>query len=173
MLAANDIIVHLGLEPLQVEGGFFKQTYVSRENYAAPQHPDHQEFVKPLCTAIFYLLTNEPNSFSAIHMLPTDEMYHHYIGDPVGLLELHPDGSNTEVILGVDILNGQVVQHVVAANVWQGSQLLPGGEFALMGTTMAPGFTPDDYVGGSRERLIRQFPELADGIRKLTRGRNS
>ncbi len=168
MPVANEIIEHLGLEPLPVEGGFFKQTYVSRENYGAPPKFEQRESGKPLCTAIFYLLTNAPDSFSALHRLPTDEIYHHYIGDPVGLLELHSNGSNTQVILGADILGGQKVQHVVPANAWQGSQLLPGGEFALMGTTMAPGFTPDDYVGGSRESLVEQFPELVDIIRKLT-----
>lgn len=173
MPVANEIIAHLGLEPLPVEGGFFKQTYVSQEKYGALTHPEQQKSAKSLCTAIFYLLTNEPDSFSTLHRLPTDEVYHHYIGDPVGLLELHPNGSSTQVILGADILNGQKVQHVVPANVWQGSQLLPGGEFALMGTTMAPGFTPDDYIGGSREVLVGQYPDQRDTIRKLTRENNS
>jgi uncharacterized protein len=173
MPIANEIIAHLGLEPLAGEGGFFKQTYVSREYYGERPQPEQQESAKPLCTAIYYLLTSEPDSFSAIHKLPTDEIYHHYIGDPVGLLELHPKGSSRQVILGADILKGQIVQHVVPANVWQGSQLLSGGEFALMGTTMAPGFTADDYVGGVKELLVEQFPAQQDIIRKLTRDKNS
>lgn len=170
MLTASEIIAHLGLEPLPIEGGFFKQAYVSEEQYAAAQKT---EFAKPLCTAIYYLLTNDQDSFSAMHKLPADEIYHHYVGDPVELLELYADGSSSQVILGSDILNEQKVQHVVAANVWQGSQLLPGGEFALMGTTMAPGFTPEDYVGGTRKNLVAQYPDQMAIIRKLTRDKNS
>lgn len=170
MLIASEIIAHLGLEPLPVEGGFFKQAYVSEEQYAATQK---NEFAKPLCTAIYYLLTNELDSFSALHKLPADEIYHHYVGDPVELLELYADGSSSQVILGADILHGHEVQHVVPANVWQGSQLLPGGEFALMGTTMAPGYTPEDYVGGARKHLVAQYPDQMAIIRKLTHEENS
>lgn len=54
--------------------------------------------------------------------------------------------------------------------VWQGSRLAGAGEFALLGTTMAPGFDPADYEHGDREELIRAFPEARDLITALTRG---
>ena len=53
-------------------------------------------------------------------------------------------------------------------NVWQGAMLEEGGEYALMGTTMAPGFDFDDHTPGCRKDLIRVFPERRDLIIKLT-----
>jgi predicted cupin superfamily sugar epimerase len=73
--------------------------------------------------------------------------------DPVELLLLYPDGGSKRVILGPDVMNGQQVQFVAPRDVWQGSHLVAKGQFALLGTTMAPGFTESDYVGGEREEL--------------------
>jgi predicted cupin superfamily sugar epimerase len=58
---------------------------------------------------------------------------------------------------------------VVPRGVWQGSRLVPGGRFALLGTTMAPGFDETDYVGGEREELLPRYPEQVELIRALTR----
>lgn len=103
------------------------------------------------------------------HIWESDEIWHFYLGDPVEMLELHPDGSGRRLVLGQDILDGQLVQHVVTAGVWIGAQLIEGGDFALMGTTMAPGFSPEDYIAGERDELLSQYPEYHDAIRKLTR----
>jgi len=46
---------------------------------------------------------------------------------------------------------------------------MPGGSWALMGVTMAPGFNPVDYTIGDRAKLTNEFPEQADLIEKLTR----
>jgi hypothetical protein len=97
-------------------------------------------------------------------------VYHFYLGDPVELLLLFPDGAGRRVVLGPDILHGQQVQFVAPRGVWQGSRLLPGGRFALLGTTMAPGFDPTDYEGGRRHELLARYPDHAALIRALTRG---
>jgi predicted cupin superfamily sugar epimerase len=52
--------------------------------------------------------------------------------------------------------------------VCQGSRLWPGGRFALLGTTIAPGFDVQDYEGGAREWLIERYPAVTDLIRTLT-----
>jgi hypothetical protein len=83
---------------------------------------------------------------------------------------LAPNGASRQVLMGHDLLNGQAVQFVVPAGVWQGSRLAAGGRFALVGTTMAPGFTPPDYEGGQRAALLAQYPHEAQRIRALTRG---
>ena len=49
------------------------------------------------------------------------------------------------------------------------SKLAPGGKFALMGTTMSPGFNYADYETGDREQLIAQYPGAAELIREYTR----
>ncbi len=168
-MKVEEIIAALKLAPLPVEGGLFRQTWVADESLPAAALPERYREEKPLSTLIYYLLTNDPDSFSALHLLPTDEVYHFYLGDPVELLELHPDGRAERVILGQDLLAGERVQHVVPRGVWQGSRLVDGGRFALMGTTMAPGFTPSDYLGGERDDLTERYPAEAKRIRNLTR----
>ena len=61
------------------------------------------------------------------------------------------------------------LQLVVPGGVWQGSRLVPGGRFALLGTTMAPGFDVRDFELGDRGILLERFPAEADLIRALTR----
>jgi predicted cupin superfamily sugar epimerase len=167
-LTSQQLIEHLGLIPLRGEGGHFREIYRAPEIISKEALPDRYQVDKPMSTAIYYLLTDEEDSFSAVHLLPTDEVYHFYLGDPVEQLYLYPDGSSKKVILGQDLLAGHHVQYVAPANVWQGSRVIPGGKFALMGTTMAPGFTVEDYVGGERDVLIEQYPQEADLIRHLT-----
>ena len=163
------LIEHFGLKELPVEGGIFYQTHLADEWIPAAALPDRYTEDKPLGTAIVYLLTADANSFSAMHKLPTDEIYHFYLGDPVEMLNLFPDGRSQRIILGQDLQNGQRIQYTVPRDVWQGSHLLPGGEWALLGTTMALGFTDGDYQGATRQELIAAFPQWTDLITTLTR----
>lgn len=169
MATIDDLIRHYQLKPLPIEGGLFSQTFRASDMLPATMLPERYYVDKPAYTAILYLLTAEADSFSALHRLPTDEIYHFYMGDPVRLIQLHPDGRSEHVILGHDVLNGQRVQHLAPRDSWQGSFLLPGGQWALMGTTMAPGYTHSDYVGGERDALIAQYPHEREWIARLTR----
>jgi len=168
-LSARLLIETLGLQPLPEEGGYFRQTFVADESVAGAALPARYGRTKPLSTAIYYLLTSEEDSFSALHRLPTEEVYHFYLGDPVEMLVLPPDGSSERIVLGPDLPGGQRVQHVVPRHVWQGSRLVPGGRFALLGTTMAPGFDRQDFELGERQALLARYPRAADLIRALTR----
>ena len=104
-----------------------------------------------------------------MHRLPTEEVFHLYLGGPARMLQLFPDGSGREVLIGADVLAGQQPQVVVPPGVWQGSRLEPGVEFALLGATMAPGFDYADYEQGRRGELTEQYPQYAEVIRELTR----
>ena len=77
--------------------------------------------------------------FSEMHVLESDEMFHFYLGDPVEMLQLLPDGRSAVVTLGPDLAAGQSVQVVVPAGVWQGTRLVGDGEVALLGCTVTPG----------------------------------
>jgi len=169
MLTARAIIELLHLEPLPVEGGYFRQTWIADEVIPAEALPTRYARSKPAGTAIYYLLTDEADSFSAFHRLPTDEVYHFYLGDPVEQWLLHEGGRVERVLLGHDIAAGHRVQHVAPRGAWQGSRLVPGGRWALLGTTMAPGFDPGDYEGAAGEALLANYPEAAAVIRALTR----
>ena len=160
-MTVQELISLLHLQPHPKEGGFFAETYRSSATLNVP------DGTRNLATAIFYLLT--PESFSEMHCLPGDEIFHFYLGDPVEMLHIHANGSSEVIVLGDDIASGMKLQHVVPGGVWQGSRLKQGGAFALLGTTMSPGFAYEDYVSGKAEALIRLCPQRADMIRALTR----
>jgi len=167
MLTVEQIKSSLHLEQHPMEGGYFVETYRSDQQIAKDSLPSYYKGPRALATAIYYLLT--PDSFSALHRLQADEIFHHYIGDPVNMLQLWPDGSGRVVMLGHDILNGMRPQVIVPKGVWQGAKLSPEGKFALLGTTMSPGFNYNDYETGSKDILVTSYPEFRDLIIALTK----
>ena len=167
MKIAQQIIKFFGMKPLPNEGGYYVETYRASEKIPQTALPAGYIGQRNLATAILYLLT--PDTFSALHKLASDEVFHFYLGDSVTMLQLFPDGSSKVIILGSDILHGQQVQVVVPKNTWQGSFLNKGGRFALMGCTVAPGFQSDDFELGSRESLLEQYHDRQNLILKLTR----
>lgn len=160
--SADYWIDRLALEPLPLEGGFYRETV--RGTSTAPLGPNGAR--RALHTAIYYLLT--PDTFSAFHRLCSDEVYHVYAGDAVELVLL--DGEAARVArLGPDPDRGETFQELVPAGTWQGSRLVPGGRFALLGTTVSPGFTFEDFTLGERAALLAEYPLARDWIERLTR----
>ena len=139
-------LLHLGPHPR--EGGYFVETYRSDVYIAGDMLPARYESGRSLATAIYYLLT--PDTFSALHRLKTDEIFHFYVGDPVEMLQLWPDGKGRVLTMGHDILDGMQPQVLVPQGIWQGTRLVPGGKFTLLGTTISPGFEFADYESGQR-----------------------
>lgn len=169
MPTAEEIIAALELQPHPIEGGFFRETYRSAGTipmeWLPSEYSSHTS--RSLGTAIYYLLTK--TTFSEMHRLPTEEVFHLYLGGPVRMLQLFTGGATREVVIGTDFLAGQQPQVVVPAGVWQGSRLEPGVDFALLGATMAPGFDYADYEQGRRSVLAGLYPGQAELIRLLTR----
>jgi hypothetical protein len=138
----------LRLEPLPREGGLFHRTY-------ADEHS----------SAIFLMLLAP--DFSAMHRLDGVEIYHWYAGSPLQLLLLHPDGRTERPVIGSHFEAGETPQIIVPAGVWQGAS--PLGEWALVGTTMAPPFDWSAFHLGRRADLLAGWPRAASQIRALTR----
>jgi predicted cupin superfamily sugar epimerase len=166
MPTADELIRRLQLQPHPKEGGYFRETYRADDVWPAAALPPRYQGDRRAGTAIYYLLT--PATFSALHRLQSDEVFHFYLGSPVRMLQLLPDGTGRTVVLGPDVLGGQHLQVMVPRGVWQGSLLEPGGDFALLGCTVAPGFEYADYENGGREDLQARYPEFAELIARLT-----
>ena len=166
-LTAADVKQILGLQPHPREGGWYVRTYESAEHIIADQFMDlRYPSPRRVSTAIYYLL--EPDTFSEMHVLQNDEIFHHYIGGAIEMLQLRPDGSSQRVILGNDLAAGERPQVVVPRGVWQGSRLLDESGFALLGCTVSPGFEFEDYSSASREKLIARWPTEGNLITVLT-----
>ena len=142
-MTSEEIIKLLGLMP-HPEGGYYKETYRSSTRIPGESRPHS--------TAIYYLLV--PGSVSKMHRLRSDELFHFYIGDPVTWVLLESSKRVRKVTLGSQLDKGQVPQMIVPAGTWFGG-ILEGGSFALMGTTVAPGFEFEDFeLGKSCRQLL-------------------
>src|SRR5271170_4392458 len=166
-MTAEEIKELLNLEAHPREGGYFRQTWKSEEEIPLAALPSRYSGARAAGTAIYYLL--EPSTFSEMHRLISDEVFHFYFGDPVEMLQLWPDGSSRVVRLGSDLAAGVLPQLVVPNGVWQGTRLVPGGSVALFGCSVSPGFDYEDYETGARAELVRKYPDSAALIEALTR----
>ena len=166
MLTAEEWIERLDLKPLEIEGGYFRETFRSDEMLDAGALPVRYGSPRSLYTSIYYLLT--PDCISAIHRVGTDEIFHFYAGDPVTMVQLFDTGTGRLVHLHNSGNPDTEIQIQVPRRVWQGCRLDPGGTFALLGCTLAPGFDELDFEKGDRAALIEAYPSYKDPITKLT-----
>jgi len=166
-MTADEVKKILGLVKHPREGGWYVRTWESEEFVAASCFEEGRyEGARRTSTAIYYLL--EPGTFSEMHVLKSDEIFHHYMGGAVEMLQLFDDGRSERIVIGKDLEAGERPQHVVRAGVWQGSRLLRSEGWALLGCTVSPGFEFVDYEDASAEELVAKWPGEAEMIRWLT-----
>lgn len=149
------------------EGGWYRETYRSQEVVTASALPHGFDGNRNLCTAIYFLLTKD--AFSAFHRIRSDEMWHFYAGDGLVIHELSSDGSYTPHQLGADLSNGESFQTVIPAGSWFASEVKTGGEYALVGCTVAPGFDFRDFELAKADTLASDFPHHRMLIERLCR----
>ena len=166
-MTADEVKENLGLVKHPREGGWYVRTWESEEFVAATAFESGRyDGARRTSTAIYYLL--EPETFSEMHVLKSDEIFHHYLGGAVEMLQLFADGSSARVVIGKDLEAGERPQCVVRAGVWQGSRLLEAEGWALLGCTVSPGFEFGDYEDASAEALVAKWPGEEERIRALT-----
>lgn len=145
-LSVEELIEMFDLRPLEGEGGFFRRTW-----FRQAEQEDKQE-----ASCIVYLIT--PESFSALHRLRYDEMFHFYLGDPCRSITMDKTGAIGETILGQNIRSGMKVQHLVPGGTWQATRLVEEGQFALVGTTMSPGFDMSGFELATQDLIADLEP---------------
>lgn len=171
MVTADDVIKTLDLKPLPEEGGYFRETYRSdKVNAPASIFGINSNDQRVISTAIYYLV--RPESFSALHRIQSDEVFHFYGGDPVEMIQIDEKGTLTRYVLGSNIFNGESPQVVVRRGTWQALKLKDGGAWALMGTTVSPGFEFTDFELGDRNKILKQFPQHSNDIIRFSREPN-
>lgn len=158
---ASRLVESLDLAP-HPEGGYYRETF--RAALVMEDLPHGGP--RAASTAIYYLLP--AGAFSSLHRVRSDEIWHHYDGDPVDLHLLDGAGDHHVVRLGRCWERGERPQRVVPAGTWQAA--VPSGRrFALCGCTVAPGFDFADFELAPRAELVAQFPAQRAVIASLTR----
>ena len=104
MTTIQQLIQNLNLIP-HPEGGYFAEHYRSPERFS----PSGFQGTRSFATSIYFLL--EKGQFSALHKIKSDEIWHFYLGDPLEIIEIEPDGKLIKTVLGQNIANGGALSY--------------------------------------------------------------
>lgn len=160
------IVEKFGLEP-HPEGGYFKEVWRSPLGVEHPGVPASHDNRRPAGTLIYFLL--QGSEFSAWHRVRwSDEIWHHYAGDPLELHVIDATGRYSRRLLTSDLTIGEPTT-VIPAGCWQAARLTPTARWALGGCTVAPGFDFADFEMPGAAELKQRFPEHAAILDALTR----
>ncbi len=103
-----------------------------------------------------------------MHRIRSDQLYHHYLGDPLEVLVLNPDGTGAVTTVGSDLAAGERPQLFVPRDTFHTSRLGDGTGYALLASTEWPGVEPPDVEHGDIEALVESYPDMAGHIRAFT-----
>ena len=166
METAKQIIEMLGLKP-HPTCGFVAETYRSQQQIPQQALPVSYEGSRPFGSVLYFLVT--PEAQIRLHRIRSDQMYHHYLGEPLEVLLLYPDGAGEIKVVGSDLTAGMRSQLFIPGGTFHISRLRAGSNFALLGTTEWPGFEPPDLELGDPDKLMADYPALRHEIKAFIR----
>jgi uncharacterized protein len=158
-LSAEEVRGLLHLEP-HPTCGFVAESYRSAQRIAPGGLPAPFSDGRPIGSALLFLVT--PDVSVHPHRILNDQLYHHYLGDPLEVLVLHGDGSHAFETVGADLANGQRLQLFIPGGTFHTARLAAGGRWHLGGSTEWPGVEPPDVEPADVGVLGERFPVLAE-----------
>lgn len=163
---ARQWVEQLDLEP-HPEGGYYRETYRASTSLPETALPNRFDGERDAAALIYFLVP--ASTFSALHRIRQDEMWHFYAGDPLTVHQIVPDGTYETQRLGRDVEAGHTLHTVVSAGTWFGATVDAESGYALVGCTTAPAFEFEDFELADRGDLSAAYPEHRDVIEGLTR----
>jgi uncharacterized protein len=158
---AKQIIEMLGLKP-HPTCGFVAETYRSLQHIPQEALPAAYEGSRPFGSVLYFMVT--PEAQIRLHRIRSDQMYHHYLGEPLEVLLLYPDGTGGITVIGSDLAAGMRPQLFIPGGTFHISRLRAGSAFALLGTTEWPAFESPDLELGDPDTLIVDYPAFRHDI---------
>ena len=155
---AQALIDCLQLKP-HPEGGWFREIYRADQDVVR----DDGE-TRSAATLIHFLLAD--GDVSRWHVVASDEVWHFYEGSPLELLVYDPVTEALEPVrLGPLNVEGCTRHHAVPRGHWQAARSL--GDFTLVGCSVAPGFSFDDF------RFVADVPGHGAHFQRALEGTSS
>lgn len=158
-LTADEVRALLALEP-HPTCGFVAETYRSTDRVGPGGLPGPFADGRPVGSALLFLVT--PDAPVHPHRIRNDQLYHHYLGDPLEVLALHDDGTHSLEIVGADLRAGQRLQLFLPGATFHTARLAAGGRWHLGGSTEWPGVEPADVETADVDALSARYPILTD-----------
>jgi predicted cupin superfamily sugar epimerase len=160
-------IEKLNLKENKEVGGYFLQHLHSEETIPQSSLPERFND-RRFWEANYYLLRD--SEVTALHQLKQDEMWHFYAGNSLAIHIFPEDGNYRKIKLGSNFDADEVFQAVAPHDTWFGAELPEPNSFALVGTTLVPGWNPADSkkpTPNTLEKLIEIYPQHKELINRL------
>lgn len=171
-LTADWIRKHLGLEP-HGTCGYMHETFVSPVQVPATALTAayHGRLTaayhgsRPMGGVFYFLVT--PEAGVRLHRIRSDQMYHHYLGDPLDVLLLHADGNAAVHTMGPDLEAGMRPQLLIPGNTFHAAKVGPGIGYSLLGTSVWARADPSDVEIGDVKQLLALYPSARADIERI------
>jgi len=164
-MSAKQVIEALHLEP-HPTCGYVAETYRAHDRIAAGGLTGAFADGRPLGSALYFLVT--PDRSVRLHRIRNDQLYHRYLGDPLEVLALYPDGTHAVHSVGTDVMAGERVQLFLPGGTFHTARLREGGSWFLGASTEWPGVEPSDVEIGNAEELADRFPSAAPLLERFS-----
>lgn len=159
------LVTQLGLKP-HPEGGFYREIYRSSHKISKSALPEIYSGDHAYSTCAYFLLPR--GHVSVFHRLLSDEQWHFYLGGPLHLVQIYPNGEMVRIVLGSQFEKGEKFFHFVSSGCWFGAYPDDSAEFALVGVTVAPGFEFTDFEMADPALLKKKYPHASKMIDRLS-----
>jgi uncharacterized protein len=166
-LTAEEVRALLKLEP-HPTCGFVRITYMSAQAIAPGGLPAPFADGRPMGSALYFMVTADAPVH--LHRIRNDQLYHHYLGDPIEVIMLHADGTSERVTLGSDLRRGERVQLLIPGNTFHTARIVGQRRWFLGASTEWPGVAPADVEIGDLDALAAKYPAVAADLRAIAEG---
>jgi uncharacterized protein len=163
-LAPAQIVELLGLKP-HPTCGFTRESYLSELQIPAAALPPEYQGSRRLGGVLYFLIT--PEAPVRLHRIRSDQMYHHYLGYPLDVLLLYPDGTSELKVIGADLAGGMRPQLLIPGGTFHAGRVRGNG-WALLGTSVWARAEPADVEMGNASRLAVAYPAARAEIARFT-----
>lgn len=161
----DELVKLYNLQP-HPEGGFYNEYYRDKGVIPKSALPARFKGDRNYSANIYFLLPEGKKS--NLHRIASDESWHFYLGGPLTVIQISPEGKVETITLGQNVGAGEKIAHVVPAGYWFGAYPNAGSCYSFVGCTVSPGFDFADFEMGKRPELLKQFPQAKGVIEMLT-----
>lgn len=156
LLAAADVIAHLGLEA-NPAGGWFRSVHTVAALDGG----------RAVASTINYLV-DEAAPISWFHRTSADAMHYFHQGHALTVHTVSPDGTLGRAVLGADLEAGEQLQVHVPGGHWKAFELTDG-PWSLISEVVTPGWIPDDQDDATAALCDEVAPEHRPTVMRLVR----
>jgi predicted cupin superfamily sugar epimerase len=146
--------------------GFARETYRSDLQISGWELPSEFRSGRPLGGVLYFMVTAQAPVH--LHRIRSDQMYHHYLGDPLEVLLLYPGGGNEVRVVGPDLAAGMRPQLLIPGGTFHAGRVPPGAGYSLLGTSVWARPEPADIEAGNAAELMASYPAARAAITAFT-----